>query len=203
MTVQRNSDPRDKRRRIHDAAIQVFAQKGFYSARVSDIARAAGVADGTIYLYFKNKDDLLISLFEDRMEHIIAEFRASMVQRPTATDRLRRFIELHLQMVAERPRLAEVLTVELRQSSKFMREYKAPKFQEYLEILANIVVEGQAAGEFDAQLHPTLLKRIIFGALDEVALRWVGARRKPYSLERAAHEIWTICARGLLAERTE
>jgi TetR/AcrR family fatty acid metabolism transcriptional regulator len=201
MAAQRNSDPRDKRRRIHDAAIQVFAEKGFYSARVSDIARAAGVADGTIYLYFKNKDDLLISLFEDRMEHIIAEFRASMSERTTATTRLKRFIELHLEMVAERPRLAEVLTVELRQSSKFMREYKAPRFQEYLQLLGGIVVEGQTAGEFDAELHPTLLKRIIFGALDEVALHWVSARRKPYTLERAAHEIWTICARGLLAER--
>lgn len=202
MAAQRNSDPReDKRRRIHSAAIKVFAEKGFYSARVSDIAREAGVADGTIYLYFKNKDDLLISLFEDRMEQIIAEFRSRIGEHTTAVAKLEHFIELHLEMVAERPVLAEVLTVELRQSSKFMREYKAPKFREYLEMLGGIIADGQASGVFDATLHPTLLKRVIFGALDEVSLHWVSARNKPYPLQRAADEIWTICARGLLADR--
>jgi TetR/AcrR family fatty acid metabolism transcriptional regulator len=177
----------------------VFAEKGFYTARVSDIAREAGVADGTIYLYFKNKDDLLINLFEDRMEHIIAEFRAhTSGGEETAVERLRRFIALHLQMVADKPRLAEVLTVELRQSSKFMREYKAPRFREYLGLLGEIIEHGQRTGELDPGLDPNLVNRVIFGALDEVTLHWVSARRKPYALERAAEDIFHICAHGLL-----
>lgn len=176
----------------------MFAEKGFYTARVSDIAREAGVADGTIYLYFKNKDDLLINLFEDRMEHIIAEFRAQTSGLETAVQRLRRFITLHLQMVADKPRLAEVLTVELRQSSKFMREYKAPKFREYLDLLGEIIEHGQRTGALDPGIDPNLVGRVIFGALDEVSLHWVSARRKPYALERAAEDIFHICARGLL-----
>ncbi len=190
--------PKDKRRRIHDAAVKVFAEKGFYNARVSDIAKEAGVADGTIYLYFKNKDDLLISLFEDRMEEIIANFKASLVGIDTPEAQLQRFITLHLKMVADQPRLAEVLTVELRQSSKFMHEYRAPGFREYLGLLEDIIAAGQGSGLFDPSLHPTLLKRVIFGALDEVSLHWVSARRKPYDLDRAAAEIWSICAHGLV-----
>ena len=189
--------PKDKRRRIHDAAVKVFAEKGFFGARVSDIAREAGVADGTIYLYFKNKDDLLISLFEDRMDEIMAAFEAQL-EGLDPPAQLERFVAVHLEMVAERPRLAEVLTVELHQSSKFMHEYRAPGFQRYLGLLEAIIERGQAQGLFATDLHPKLLKRVIFGALDEVALHWVSTRRKPYALDDAARQIWTICARGLM-----
>jgi TetR/AcrR family fatty acid metabolism transcriptional regulator len=195
------TETRDKRRRILDAAVGVFAARGFYNARVSDIAREAGVADGTIYLYFKNKDDLLISLFEDRMEGIIAAFREKLTATDSARVRLRVFVETHLRMVADQPSLAEVLTVELRQSSKFMREYKAPKFQEYLGLLEEIVELGRQSGEFREDLDPRITKRVLFGALDEVSLYWVSTRRKPYSLERAAEEILSICASGVFSQQ--
>jgi TetR/AcrR family transcriptional regulator, fatty acid metabolism regulator protein len=186
-----------KRGRILDAAIQVFAARGFYNARVSDIAREAGVADGTIYLYFKSKDDLLICLFEDRMERIIAAFREQLTGAETAYEQLRRFIELHLKMVAEQPSLAEVLTVELRQSAKFMREYKAHKFGEYLGLLQSMVEKGQAEGHIRPDLDPAFVRRFLFGALDEISLHWVSSRRKPYTLERAAEQILSICAMGV------
>lgn len=189
----------DKRRRILDAAVQVFAARGFYNARVSDIAREAGVADGTIYLYFKNKDDLLINLFEDRMDLIIAAFQETLSATESATAGLRRLVHLHLELVAQEPTLAEVLTVELRQSAKFMREYKAPKFADYLAIWTSLIERGQRAAEFRADLNPAILTRALFGALDEVSLHWVGARRKPYQLSAAADEIWNLCAGGLFA----
>ncbi len=195
------TDPNEKRRRILDAAVQVFAARGFYNARVSDIAKEAGVADGTIYLYFKNKDDLLISLFEDRMEVIIADFRRKLTGTDSARDQLRIFVETHLQMVADQPSLAEVLTVELRQSSKFMREYKAPKFQEYLGLLEEVVERGRQTGEFRRDLDPRITRRVLFGALDEVSLYWVSTRRKPYTLERAAKEILSICATGVFSAK--
>ena len=66
----------DKRERITEAAIAVFAEKGYRSSRVSDVAQAAGVADGTIYLYFKNKEDLLLSIFEEKMEMLLSIKRA-------------------------------------------------------------------------------------------------------------------------------
>jgi TetR/AcrR family fatty acid metabolism transcriptional regulator len=185
-----------------DAAVQVFAQHGFFHARVTDIAREAGVADGTIYLYFKNKDDLLISLFEDRMEGIIAAFRAELSRLEGAAERLDKFVEMHLGMVEREPQLAEVLTVELRQSSKFMREYKAPRFQEYLDILAEIFELGRRTGEFRPDLEPRILKRILFGALDEVSLVWSSTRRDKYALADAAREIRNLCVRGLMASAT-
>src|SRR5204862_945310 len=86
----------DKRARILDAAIKVFAERGFHSATVAEIARAAGVADGTIYLYFKGKDDLLLRLFDEKMTELLAEVKAAVAQERTAPDKLRRFIQLHL-----------------------------------------------------------------------------------------------------------
>src|SRR5437879_9364086 len=130
--MNRHSVPADsaKRPRILEAAIRVFADKGFYNAKVSEIAREAGVADGTIYLYFKSKDDLLISLFEDRMERVNSTLRAALAAGVNAVDRLKRVVRLHLEMIEQNRHMAEVITVELRQSSKFIKEYANPKFAE-------------------------------------------------------------------------
>lgn len=161
----------EKRARIMDAALKVFAEQGFYNARVSEVARAAGVADGTIYLYFSNKDDLLISLFEERMEEIIARLREDLASTGgDALQRLRRMIERHLSMAVEQPLLAEFITVELRQSAKFVREYENPRFQEYLTVLRDLVEEGQREGLIRPGLDSRLLVRAVFGALDEVLL---------------------------------
>src|SRR5271167_684787 len=82
----------DKRERILDAAVRVFAKKGFYATRVSEVARAAGVADGTIYLYFKSKDELLVSLFEDRVERLLSFLETELPKRRGASEKLRRII---------------------------------------------------------------------------------------------------------------
>src|SRR5438876_10377225 len=116
--VSGRSDP-SKRERILEAAVKIFAEKGFYNAKVSEIARIAGVADGTIYLYFKSKDDLLISLFEDRMEQVNENLRAALDGPGTPVERLQRGLAAHLALVEQPPQLAEVLTVELRQAPKF------------------------------------------------------------------------------------
>jgi TetR/AcrR family fatty acid metabolism transcriptional regulator len=187
---------KERRAAILDAAIETFAQRGFHHARVSDVARQAGVADGTIYLYFKSKDDLLISLFEEKMEEIVEAFRVEVNQRESAQERLRCFIEFHLKIVAERPTLAEVMTVELRQSAKFMREYKAPQFGAYLSLLSDVISYGQERGEISATLDPLLTRRIIFGALDELSLYWVSTQKPQHTLDRVIRELWTICSGG-------
>src|SRR5262247_3903339 len=111
----------DKRERILDAAERIFAQHGFFAARVSEIAKEAGVADGTIYLYFKNKDDLLISLFESRMDRVNSHLAAQTALYRGPREKLLAFIKAYLALVKTQPAAAEVLTVELRQSSKFMK----------------------------------------------------------------------------------
>src|SRR5687768_11869220 len=128
----------DKRERILDAAERIFARHGFFAARVSEVAKEAGVADGTIYLYFKSKDDLLISVFENRMAHVNDQLRAAIADLPPG-EQLRAFIHAYLRMVSDEPTAVEVLTIELRQSSKFMKEYDNPQFADFLRMLGGII----------------------------------------------------------------
>ena len=168
-----------KRRRILDAAVDVFSRYGFYNSKVSQVAKAAGVADGTIYLYFKNKEALLIQIFEDTMAELSSRQRMALDGLESATDRLRTFVRVHFEMVGRNPELAEVLTVELRQSGKFMRDADMRVFGRYLGIAARIVAEGQASGEFSPDLRPRRVARMLFGAIDELSLEWaMSARRK-------------------------
>lgn len=196
----RPRDPKgDKRERILDAAVRVFAGKSFYTATVAEIAREAGVADGTIYLYFKSKDDLLISLFEQRMGELNEQMTAELGRHESALDQLKAFIRFHLKEVEDRPELAEVLVVELRQSAKLMKEYKAQAFGSYLDLLSGILERGLADRTIRAGVDVKSVRRAIFGALDEVALSWLlGGRRFP--LHKNAEQLAEIFARGLAAD---
>src|SRR3989338_7018 len=108
----------NKSARIIEAATKVFARKGFYNSTIADIAKIAEVAEGTIYLYFKNKDDLLISIFEQSMDHFVQEVNRELVFLKSPKDKLKRFLSLHLTLVQKNPDLAQVLQIELSQSSK-------------------------------------------------------------------------------------
>lgn len=188
----------DKRARILDAAERTFARRGFFHARVAEIAREAGVADGTIYLYFKNKDDLLISLFESRMERVTAEL-AAILERvgPRPADRLTAIFDSYAQLVVAHPELAEVLTVELRQSAKFMKEYQNPRFGDFLKMLAGVISDGQEAEVFDRSLPAPIAARAIFGMLDELALAWLLSRGEKFDIVRAAASLGALVLRGL------
>jgi TetR/AcrR family fatty acid metabolism transcriptional regulator len=186
-----------KRERILRAAIKIFSQKGFFSSRVSEIARSAGVADGTIYLYFKNKDDLLISLFEEKMAEVVADVREQVAAGDGALPRLRIFIENHMDLLVREAGLIEVLQVELRQSNKFMKEYVPVKFLEYLEVISEILELGKREGTFRQDLNVTVARRAVFGALDEIALAYVLSRKRKYNPADAAAEIYRIFAEGL------
>lgn len=187
----------DKRSRILKAAVRVFSQKGFYNAKVADIAKLAGVADGTIYLYFKNKDEILISIFEDEMERFISEAKREIASVNGIVEKLTRFIHTHLNFVRKNPKLAQVFQLELRQSNKFIKEYSGSKLKEYLNLIGSLVEEGQRQGIIRSDVHPGLMKRAIFGALDEVATHWVLLKDGKYNLERSADQIADIFIRGV------
>jgi len=193
----------NKRERILDAAVRVFAQEGFYNAKVSQIAHAAGVADGTIYLYFKSKDDLLISLFENRMERINENLRLALASETTAAARLRRVVRLHLELVESNRHMAEVICVELRQSSKFIKEYANPKFAEFLRLIAGAVLEGQKTGELRSDIDPQITARSLFGALDEISLAWLVKGKEKMDLSRAAEQLGHLFIDGLSARPKE
>ncbi len=191
----------DKRERILEAAVRVFARKGFFLSRVAEIAAAAGVADGTIYLYFKNKDDLLISIFEDRIDALCDAVEAKLAGIADPAEKLRRIIDIQLGIVAEHRDLAEVLTINLRQSSRFLKQYAAPKFNRYLDVIAGVVSEGQDAGVFRRDVPPRHFARVLFGALDGMTLTWVIGKGAPERLEKAAASAATILIEGI-RERT-
>ena len=188
----------NKKELIINAAIKVFADKGFYTANVADVAKEAGVADGTIYLYFKNKDDLLISLFETKMEEILLRFSSLLDCTTNAEEKLRQFIHLYFQMIEEDQNLAEVFQVELRQSSKFLKDYHNQKFIDFLNLIGDILHQGQSDGQFKTDINIHTMKLIIFGALDELARQWILTKVPPDNLVKTADETSDILIRSLL-----
>jgi TetR/AcrR family transcriptional regulator, fatty acid metabolism regulator protein len=190
---------KSKHDKIIEGAIKVFARKGFYNAKVSEIAREANVADGTIYLYFKNKDDILISLFEEKVDVIIHRMQEELKKVDDPVDKIRTFVEHHMKLVKENKYLSEVIQIELRQSSKFMRRYLPVKFLEYLDLIGQIIEEGKRAGVIRQDVIPAVAKRAIFGALDEMSLYWVLTRKPKYSLEQSIEQISAFFIDGLRA----
>lgn len=178
----------------------MFARKGFYATKVSEVAKAAGVADGTIYLYFKNKDDLLVSLFEDRIMLLLATLERALSERETHEARLRLVIEMQLGLLEGERDLAEVITVNLRQSTKLMKQYAAPKFMLYLDTIARVIADGQKAGAFRNDVSPHLVARTIFGALDGIAMTWALGKAEAGGLSRAATQVAEVFLSGLLAK---
>lgn len=201
----------DKRERILRAAIRVFARKGFYATRVNEIAKAAGVADGTIYLYFKNKDDVLVSIFEDRITKLIAVLRSELEADAPFDVKFRRVIELQLGLLEGRRDLAEVVTVNLRQSSRLLKQFATPLFTQYLEVIAGLVAQGQREGVVRDDINPRVLARALWGALDGIAVTWAlsrpeGATRATGSrgaeagqLQRAASQVASVFLDGVRA----
>lgn len=190
----------DKRARIVDAAIEVFARKGFRAARVSDIAERAGVADGTIYLYFRNKEDLLLTIFEEKMEEVLAALAKSLEAAADPVEGMRLYARFHFDQLRTHPALAQVFQVELRQSHRFFREYRPEKLWQYLGVFEDLVSRGQAQGLIRADVDPFLAKWAFFGALDEMAIQWVLARRRDrFNLDQAADQVVEVFLHGMAA----
>jgi TetR/AcrR family fatty acid metabolism transcriptional regulator len=189
----------DKRERILKAAIKVFAKNGFYATRVSEIAKEAGVADGTIYLYFKNKDDVLITIFEDGIQRLLSILREVAESDEPFDRRITRVIELQLGLLEEQRDLAEVITVNLRQSSTLLKQYAAPLFMQYIEVIAGLIRAGQEEGAFRKELNPRVVARSLFGALDAILLTWAVGEGDSASLRKAASHCASLFLGGLHA----
>jgi TetR/AcrR family fatty acid metabolism transcriptional regulator len=187
----------EKYYRIIQAATKIFARKGFYQAKISEIAREAQIADGTIYIYFENKDDILISLFEEQMKVVLDNMVIQLSQEQDPEKKLQKFALTHMQLIEQNQNMAEIIQVEVRQSSKFMKEYKNEKFIQYLDLIADIVREGQEKGVFKKSVIPGVAKRAFFGALDEMSRFWVLSTRKQYDINTAAKEISQYFLNGI------
>ena len=190
--------PAPKRDAILRAAIDTFAERGYFNAQVADVARAAGVAAGTVYLYFKSKDDLLISIFERSMRDGLSRGRESVADLDDPPERLRRLARGHLARLGNDRNLAVVFQVELRQSTKFMERFSSTLLRDYLGLIREAIADGQRQGLFRADIKPTSAAKMLFGALDEMATNWILSKRR-YSLEAEADEVVDFFLNGARA----
>ena len=189
----------DKREAILRAAIRVFAHNGYFNSKVADIAREAGVADGTVYLYFKSKEDILHSIFDRSMEAAIADGQERLRKIVDPRERLRTIAHMHLDRLGADRDLAVVFQVELRGSTKFMEEFSAAGFAEYLKLIRSTFEDGQSAGVFRAELNAKVVAKILFGALDEMATNWILSKRR-YKLATMADQVLDIFLNGVTAK---
>ncbi len=166
-----------KKERILDAAVVEIAQRGYHMTTIARIAKRAGVADGTIYLYFKNKEEILFSLFDRAMSRFIDKGQDRLLEVASASEKIRQIIELHLTLVGENRDQAIITQVELRHSLHFMGQLSRAQVGEYLAIIGKIVVQGQQGGEFRKDLDPVFASKAVFGVLDEMATDWVLSHR--------------------------
>lgn len=187
----------DKRQAILRAAIEVFARKGYFNSKVADIAGVAGIADGTVYLYFKSKDEILHSIFDRAMAEFIDEGKSQLSMLSSPEEKLRKIAELHLGRLSDDRDLAIVFQVELRGSTKFMQEFSAAGFAEYLDIIRETIEDGQKSGLFRKDVKPIVCAKILYGALDEMVTNWILSNRT-YSLAPMADEVMKIFFGGML-----
>jgi len=187
----------EKYRKIIDAATKVFAKKGFYNAKVSEIAQEAGIADGTIYIYFKHKDDILISLFEEKMQEVLDNMKQQISLESDPLKKIEKFALVHLKLIQDNKDIAEIIQVELRQSSKFMKNYHNIKFFEYLDLISHIIQEGKEKGLIREDILPGIAKRAFFCALDEMSRFWVLSKKPKYDIETASRQISGFFINGI------
>jgi TetR/AcrR family transcriptional regulator, fatty acid metabolism regulator protein len=193
---RRKSD--DKRRRILRAAVKVFARSGYHRAKVAEIARRADVADGTIYLYFRNKEDILVSLFDEVMAEHLARAREELRAVRGAAARLRAIAQHHLRVLGANRDLAVVFQVELRQSTKFMERFTASWLQDYFALVGDVIDQGRREGTLRPDLPRTLATKAFFGALDELVTSWI-LGGGDYDLSRLAAPVVDLFLHGVAA----
>lgn len=174
-----------KKEAILDAATVEIAAHGYHGTTVAMIARRAGVADGTIYLYFENKDEILASLFDRAMDRFTQQGARELAGLRGPGERLARIVELHLELVGSDRDLAIITQVELRHSLHFLDQLSRAKVGAYLQAIAAVIAEGQAAGLWRRDLEAMFLAKSTFGVLDEMATDWVLSRRNTRLQARA------------------
>jgi len=200
LTAKRATNAREKANGKYESilrsAIKVFARNGFFNSKVADIAREAGVADGTVYLYFKNKDDILVSIFDHVTDEALARGRARLAAIDQPLEKLHRIVEGHLQLFAGDRDLAVVFQAELRSSTKFMEQFSATRVTQYLDLIRGVIEEGQKRGVFRGDLNSTLVAKLLFGQLDEMVTNWVLSKKR-YNLVSMGDAVVDVFVNGI------
>lgn len=186
---------RPKYRQIIDAAVVVIAENGYHASQVSKIAKQANVADGTIYLYFKNKEDILISVFKEKMGRFIEKIEHAINEQETASDKLLKLINMHYKQLSNSPHLAIVTQLELRQSKPELRKEINKVLKSYLNVIDAIIQQGIEEDEIRKDINPQLIRQMIFGTLDETVTTWL-MKSQRYSLLDQVEEVHSLLTKG-------
>lgn len=190
----------DKYDAIIEAAVKVIASNGYHNAKVSQIAKEAGVADGTIYLYFRNKEDVLVSMFNEKISRFVENVRTRLDTIDRSDDKLRELIRMHFAFLTNDRDMAVVTQIELRQSDHASRVEIGKIVKSYLNIMDDIISEGIQKGEFRPGMDVRLARKMIFGTLDEMVTSWVMKDMK-YDLNALADSIFELFIRGIRPDR--
>lgn len=187
------ADP-EKRLRILDAAVRVFGRRGYHDAKIAEIASAARVAEGTVYLYFRNKEHLFGTVFDEKMDELLARGRTIVASEASAAERLTRLVDLHLTYFAADRDLASLFQIELRRSARMLQRVIRSKLVDYFRLLGGVLKDGIASGEFRPQLSPRLAVRVLFGAADEIVSEWLFSGGDPALLADARNVVGMLLA---------
>ena len=186
----------NKHAKIISAAIKVFAKKGFFTARISDIAKEAKVADGTIYIYFNNKYDILLSIFEEEIGKIFDTTQKLLAEEQDPQEMLKIYVNQYLKAMKKNKNLGEVIQIELRQTNKVIKNYRKNEFSAYTNIIAEIIKKGQDQGIYRPDILPDVAKRVFFGALDEVSRVWNVSLETHYTVEEITDQVLSLFLQG-------
>jgi TetR/AcrR family transcriptional regulator, fatty acid metabolism regulator protein len=186
----------EKHQVILEAAVKTFARTGYHRTRVADIAGEAGVADGTVYIYFKSKEDILISLFQDLMLRFVEDLYRELAQCRDASEKLRTIVDYHLRTLASKPNQAKVTQIELRQIDQVINEGISRPLKSYFRLIEEVIDEGKKQGLYRQDLDTKTARKVAFGAIDEVVTCWVMSA-KPYDLGDLSKPVFEMLVRGL------
>jgi TetR/AcrR family fatty acid metabolism transcriptional regulator len=161
----------DRASTILEAAERIFAEKGFNKAKMAEIARLAGVADGTVYEYFKSKEDLLFSIPMRRFQRYLNGISGAFeIKDPLR--KLRRLIKYHFSTFLADRHFLKVLILNLLLNMDFYRSEAFDAFRNYYRYVEEIVEEGKAAGVFHSDVNSRVFRNMFLGAFTHMVLRW-------------------------------
>ena len=195
-TATNQIEKNHKYHQILEAAVKVFARQGFHQSTVAEIAKEAGVADGTIYLCFKNKDDILVQFFSFRAKQVFVSFREEVDRAQTSVDKLRNLVRCHLAEFQRDRDGAVVYQVETHQNSRLAEAQIREMSQMYRDLISEIVEHGQEEGTIRKDLYVGLVKRFIIGAVDEVINTWLHSDGE-YDLASMADPLVELFIKGI------
>jgi TetR/AcrR family fatty acid metabolism transcriptional regulator len=186
----------EKYQRILDAAVEVIAERGYFKSPVSEIAKRAGVADGTVYLYFKSKDDVLRTAIDRRFERFYQQIAETFLTIEGPREQLEYIALVHLESYQVNRSMAVLLQTEMRQSAKFIAEFSHRHLAKYIQMVREVVRRGQEEGIFRKNLSDGVVAHCMFGTIDELVSSAVFTGRV-YDAKIAAAQVIDVLLNGI------